>query len=118
VRKLLVLAILGTAGCARTPPPSTTPPAPAQSSQPAQSSAPPPPSKPAIPPFRESVSAVEQLPKPLPPERFPNHPVVARVYRIAGQIPAVLAQQPCYCYCDAFGHGNLLDCFTTDHGAG
>jgi len=30
----------------------------------------------------------------------------------------VLAQQPCYCWCDKFGHASLLDCFATEHGAG
>jgi hypothetical protein len=43
---------------------------------------------------------------------------VARAYRVAQQIPAVLAQQPCYCWCDSMGHGSLVDCFATDHGAG
>jgi len=104
VKKLLVVALLGAAACARTPPPSTPPPAAS--------------SAPASPPFRQSVGAAEQLPKTLPPERFASQPVAARAYRIAAQIPAVLAQQPCYCGCDAIGHGSLLDCFTTDHGAG
>jgi hypothetical protein len=30
----------------------------------------------------------------------------------------VLAQQPCYCYCDGYGHGSLLDCYASYHGAG
>src|SRR5262245_62902340 len=117
MRKLLVISLLGAAGCARTPPASAPPPAPAQSSAPSASPAPSSSPAPTLPPFRESVPAGAQLPKTVPPERFATNPVVARVYRIAGQIPAVLAQQPCYCNCDVFGHGNLLDCFTTDHGA-
>ena len=38
-------------------------------------------------------------------------------YRVAGQIPEVLAQLPCYCYCDRRGHRGLLDCFASKHGA-
>ena len=51
------------------------------------------------------------------PDRFVSRPQVAQAYRVAGQIPAVLAQQPCYCYCDSLGHSGLLDCFVTEHGA-
>jgi hypothetical protein len=30
---------------------------------------------------------------------------------------SLLAQQPCYCYCQRKGHRSLLDCFKTDHAA-
>jgi len=36
-------------------------------------------------------------------------------YQVAKDIPGVLAQQPCYCYCQREGHRSLLDCFTTVH---
>lgn len=70
-----------------------------------------------IPPFHENAEEAKPFPKTLSPSLFPN-PVVARAYRIAGEIPEVIAQQPCYCYCDGYGHGSLLDCFKDGHGAG
>lgn len=73
---------------------------------------------PRIPDHRTRVEDRSQLPKTLDPSRF-STPHVALSYRIARDIPEVLAQQPCYCYCDAgFGHGSLLDCHIDDHSAG
>ena len=69
-----------------------------------------------IPPFRSSTEAAARLPQTLPPG-FPD-PNAAQAYRIADTIPTVLAQLPCYCWCDQFGHSSLLDCFVSDHGAG
>jgi hypothetical protein len=70
-----------------------------------------------VPPFRPSAEAARPLPKILPAEQF-SIPVVAQAYRAARRIPEVLAQQPCYCWCDKYGHGSLVDCFATEHGAG
>jgi hypothetical protein len=40
-------------------------------------------------------------------------------YVVAGRVKKVLYQQPCYCHCDrSSGHGSLLDCFVSRHGAG
>lgn len=39
-------------------------------------------------------------------------------YRIAKEIPEVLAQIPCFCGCEALGHENLLDCFVDRHAIG
>jgi Protein of unknown function with PCYCGC motif len=78
-------------------------------------------SKPArpVPPYFKSAQAAEPLPATLPPSRFAGRPVVMRSYEIAAKIPAVLAQEPCYCGCDHhFGHRSLLDCHTSDHTAG
>ena len=36
---------------------------------------------------------------------------MSRAYEIAHEIPEVLAQQPCYCYYEKFGHGSLLEVF-------
>lgn len=48
-----------------------------------------------------------------------SDPKLAKVYEIAERIPAVLAQQPCYCYCDrGHGHRSLLDCQRDNHSAG
>jgi hypothetical protein len=69
------------------------------------------------PPFFSSAEAAVPLPKTLSPDLF-SQPYVARAYRAAERFPSVLAQQPCYCWCDKFGHRSLLDCFTTKHGAG
>jgi hypothetical protein len=70
-----------------------------------------------IPPFHESEDAAKPFPVTLSPAYFRN-PYVARAYRVAQQIPGVLAQQPCHCHCDKFGHKSLLDCYAADHGAG
>jgi hypothetical protein len=73
---------------------------------------------PRIPAFHASAEAAKPLPRILAAEQF-STPYVAKAYRIAARIPEVLAQQPCYCYCDdGFGHGSLVDCFADDHGAG
>ena len=71
----------------------------------------------AIPPYYESEEAAKPFPAILPATYFRN-PFVARAYRVAQQISGMLAQQPCYCHCDKFGHRSLLDCYASDHGAG
>lgn len=39
-------------------------------------------------------------------------------YEAAKQIPALLAQMPCYCHCDrGMGHKSLHSCFEDDHAA-
>ncbi len=70
-----------------------------------------------VPHFHERLKDALPLPKILPAGQF-RIPVVAKAYRIAARIPEVLAQQPCYCWCDKIGHGSLVDCFATEHGAG
>ena len=68
-----------------------------------------------IPPHHNSEEAARPFPHTLPPSRFQNP--AARAYRIAQQIPGILAQQPCYCWCDRVGHGSLLDCYASTHAA-
>ena len=71
------------------------------------------------PPYHKSAKEAKPFPPLMPATRFADRPVVAWAYHIAGKIPGVLAQQPCYCHCDkVFGHGSLLDCFASDHTAG
>lgn len=71
-----------------------------------------------VPPYFRSAEEAKPLPRTLPPEYFREYPVVETAYRIAREIPDVLAQQPCYCYCDrSAGHRGLLDCWASDHGA-
>lgn len=71
-----------------------------------------------VPPYLSAAEAAGKLPRALSAAEYKEYPIVARAYRIAARIPTVLAQQPCYCHCDKFGHGDLLDCFASDHGAG
>ena len=72
-----------------------------------------------VPPYHASAAAARPLPRTMPASDFRDRPLVARAYQIASEIPAVLAQQPCYCHCDReFGHTSLLDCFTSTHTAG
>ncbi len=46
-----------------------------------------------------------------------QYPYQTRAYELAAKIPAVLHQQPCYCFCDRIGHNSLHSCFETAHGA-
>jgi hypothetical protein len=46
-----------------------------------------------------------------------QYPYQTRAYDLAAKIPAVLHQQPCYCYCDRMGHNSLHSCFENTHGA-
>ena len=47
-----------------------------------------------------------------------QQPYQLHAYELAAKIPAVLHQQPCYCYCDRMGHNSLHSCFENTHGAG
>ncbi len=67
----------------------------------------------ALPPFHANTQGLT-VPKLLSPAQFKD-PDVARAYRVAQRIPTVLAQQPCYCWCDSKGHTSLLDCYASDH---
>jgi hypothetical protein len=68
------------------------------------------------PPYFLSPAAAQPLPKTDKPSSFTNK-FVAAAYRVANEIPEVLAQQPCYCYCKRRGHRSLLDCFAAKHAA-
>jgi hypothetical protein len=46
-----------------------------------------------------------------------QNPYQTHAYDLAAKIPAVLHQQPCYCFCDRMGHNSLHSCFETTHGA-
>jgi hypothetical protein len=46
-----------------------------------------------------------------------QNPFQTHAYELASKIPAVLHQQPCYCYCDRMGHNSLHSCFEGVHGA-
>jgi hypothetical protein len=46
-----------------------------------------------------------------------QYPFQSHAYQLAAKIPAVIHQQPCYCYCDRMGHKSLHSCFEDVHGA-
>jgi hypothetical protein len=59
-----------------------------------------------------------ELPATINPELFTD-PVVQNAYTVAARIKKTLYREPCYCHCDrSQGHGSLLDCFASKHGAG
>lgn len=70
-----------------------------------------------LPDYYKSEAEAKPFPATLDPAQF-KHPAVQRAYRIAREIPGVLAQQPCYCYCDRMGHKGLLACHRDNHSAG
>lgn len=70
-----------------------------------------------VPPYYASADAAKPYPKLIPATAFREYPLAERAYKIAAEIPGVLAQQPCYCYCDRIGHHSLLDCYASDHAA-
>lgn len=81
-----------------------------------QASAKPTPDLPAF--FKDAASIPQPLPPTLSPEKFTN-PQIKLAYQAAKEIPATLAQLPCFCYCDkGFGHKSLHSCYEDDHSAG
>ena len=66
-----------------------------------------------VPAFQKA-SEIGTLPPTLAANRFTGKSREA--YVVAKEIPATLAQLPCYCECDkAFGHKSLHSCFVDDH---
>ena len=49
-------------------------------------------------------------------EQF-KFPYQVHAYELAAQIPGVIHQLPCYCYCERIGHKSLHTCFESEHGA-
>jgi hypothetical protein len=71
---------------------------------------------PPVPAF-QSGADLRNLPKSLDPAQF-SDPSTREAYAIARRNPKVLAQVPCYCYCDrSVGHKSLYYCFVDMHGA-
>ncbi len=66
--------------------------------------------------YFEDPAEAHPLPVTLPPSQFINKGI-ASSYRIAKEIPEVLAQQPCLCGCDntSDDHRSLLDCYIDEH---
>lgn len=69
-----------------------------------------------VPAYQEGA-ALEHLPPPLPSLDFAD-PTTRKAYAVVKRIPKVIAQLPCYCYCDrSVGHKSLYSCFLDTHGA-
>ena len=49
--------------------------------------------------------------------RDAQYPYQTHAYELAAKIPAVIHQQPCYCYCARMGHNSLHSCYENTHGA-
>jgi hypothetical protein len=68
----------------------------------------------AVPVYYDRAEDAVPFPATLEPAAFKGADV-REAYKTAREIPGVLVQQPCYCYCQRKGHRSLLDCFKTDH---
>ena len=68
------------------------------------------------PPFLQASEITRPLPSTVAPDQFKDL-VVREAYAVASKMPHVLAQQPCYCWCNSIGHRSLLDCYRTRHAA-
>lgn len=74
-----------------------------------------------VPAYRDAAPTASQLMPILPPdqrvgEKF-KYPFQVHAYELASKIPVVIAQMPCYCFCERIGHSSLHTCFESDHGA-
>src|SRR6266849_10269255 len=67
-----------------------------------------------VPVYFKRVEDARPFPQTLDPAQF-QIANIFEAYSVAKEMPAVLAQQPCYCYCQRQGHRSLLDCFKSFH---
>lgn len=66
------------------------------------------------PVYFKRVQDAMPFPKTLDPSQFQIQSI-REAYSAAKEIPDVLVQQPCYCFCQRMGHRSLLDCFRDLH---
>ncbi len=55
-----------------------------------------------------------------PQKNFPGLDYLQQIpsaYRVANDHPELLAQIPCYCPCELYGHGGVIDCYRSQHAA-
>ena len=65
-------------------------------------------------PAYQDTAQLGSLPATLPATQFFGK--AREAYVVAKEIPATLAQLPCYCECDrGYGHKSLHTCFVDDH---
>ena len=67
-----------------------------------------------VPVYFKRVQDAMPFPPTLDPSQFKSQSI-REAYSVAKEIPDVLVQQPCYCYCQRQGHRSLLDCFRDLH---
>ena len=75
-----------------------------------------------VPHFNAAPAKGQKLPPILTRDQLwgdnAQYPYQLHAYELAAKIPAVIYQQPCYCYCDrGMGHTSLHSCFSGTHGA-
>jgi hypothetical protein len=71
-----------------------------------------------VPHYFDDPNRAKPFPVTMDPSKFSDK-AAQMAYAAARRIPEVLAQQPCYCWCDeGFGHGSLLHCHIDSHSAG
>ena len=69
-----------------------------------------------VPAHYESAPSVADLKPVLAPAQFAGK--ARDAYQAVREIPATIAQLPCYCHCDrGMGHKSLHSCFEDDHAA-
>jgi hypothetical protein len=69
-----------------------------------------------VPAHYQTEPAASSLAPTLAPEKFTGK--AKEAYRVVQEAPQLIAQLPCYCYCDrGFGHKSLHSCFVDDHAA-
>ena len=111
---IIGIVLAGLAACA-----SRRPEGPAQTesaSHPEKHSAPASSDTKSIPAHYEAEPPRSTLAATLDPEKFSGK--TREAYRIAREAPQLIAQLPCYCYCDrGFGHKSLHSCYVDDHAA-
>jgi uncharacterized protein with PCYCGC motif len=69
-----------------------------------------------VPAHYQTEPARISLAPTLDPEGFTGK--TKEAYRVVRENPQLIAQLPCYCYCDrGFGHKSLQSCYVDDHAA-
>ena len=69
-----------------------------------------------VPAHYQTEPAASSLAPTLAPEKFTGK--TQEAYRVVREVPQLIAQLPCYCYCDrGFGHKSLHSCYVDDHAA-
>ena len=51
--------------------------------------------------------------KPVPQKQFPPQDHLNKIvasYNVANEYPELLTELPCYCPCELYGHGGVIDC--------
>lgn len=66
-----------------------------------------------------ATAAAAQAP-PTPQKQFPPQDHLNKIvaaYTVASQYPEVITGLPCYCPCELYGHGGVIDCHRSQHAA-